>query len=256
MQRLTHGIGQKVFFYKNHPIRFVSVVGVIIARSEITRRTILTLDDSSGVTLDVVIQQADPKEIATLETDPGFNPAATQADTAASLDTTEETPDIVPMQTLHLSTTDRTILDISKLVPGTMVKIKGTLSQFRSTMQLQLERFVLVPDTNAEMQFVDERLRFLVEVLSVPWVLTEEEVEQLRVEAEEGGLKVVEERRRAERRVRRREEREERDQRHILKRYEREERKRKKEASVCQEEGVRIMRNIQRKRVASRDGGC
>lgn len=254
--KLTSETGQKIFFYKNHPIRFVSVVGVIIARNEITRRTILTMDDSSGATLDVVVQQADPKEAAKIQADQGSNSTAKQADTAASLDNLEETPGILPMQALHLSTTDRTILDISKLVPGTMVKVKGTLSQFRSVVQLQLERFTLVPDTNAEMQFVDERLQFLVGVLSVPWVLSEEEVEQLRVEAEEGGLKVVEERKRAERRARRREEREERDQRHILKRYEREERKRRKEASVCQEEGLRVMQDIRRKRVISREGSC
>lgn len=248
--KLTSTAGQKIFFYKNHPIRFVSVVGVIVARNEITRRTILTLDDSSGATLDVVVQQADPKEAAKMEADQGSASTAKQVDPNAALDTTEETPGILPMQTLHLSATDRSILNISKLVPGTIVKIKGTLSQFRSVVQLHLERFTLVPDTNAEMQFVDERLRFLVEVLSVPWVLTEEEVESLRVEAEEGGLRVVEERKRAERRVRRREEREERDQRHIAKRYEREERRRRKEASACKEEGLRVMQDM-RKRVGS-----
>jgi hypothetical protein len=30
------------------------------------------------------------------------------------------------------------------------------------------------------MQFLDARLRFLIEVLSVPWVLTDEEIETLR----------------------------------------------------------------------------
>lgn len=210
----------------------------------------MTLDDSSGATLDVVILQADPKETA--ETDAGGqgpNSAKTQPDPATSLDTSEETPGTLPTQTLHLSATDRSTLDISRLVPGTTVKVKGTLSQFRSAMQLQLERFTLVPDTNAEMQFVDERLQFLVEVLSVLWVLTDEEVERLRVDAEEGGLKDVEQRRRAERRVKRRVEREERDQRHIQKRYEREERKRAKEASVCKEEGRKVMRELRWKRV-------
>lgn len=254
-RKLTSTTGQKIFFYKNHPIRFVSVVGVIVARNEITRRTILTLDDSSGTTLDVVVLQADPKEAADMEADKGSKPVSTQADTTRSIDTSEETPGILPMQTFHLSATDRNILDISQLVPGTTVKVKGTLSQFRSVMQLQLERFTLVRDTNAEMQFVDERLQFLVEVLSMPWVLLDEEVERLRLDAEEGGLRVVEERRRAERRVRRRVEREERDQRHIQKRYEREERKRAKEASVCKEDGVKVMQDIRRKRMVSGDRG-
>lgn len=193
----------------------------------------------------MVILQADPKETAKADAAGG----TTQPNPAASLDTSEETPGTLPTQTLHLSATDRSILDISRLVPGTTVKVKGTLSQFRSAMQLQLERFTPVPDTNAEMRFVDERLQFLVEVLSVPWVLTDEEVERLRVEAEEGCLRDVEMRRRAERRVRRRVEREERDQRHIAKRYEREERRRAKEASVCVEEGKKVMREIWWKKV-------
>lgn len=229
------------------------MVGVIVARNEITRRTILTLDDSSGATLDVVVQQADPKDTVRMEADQASTSTAKQTDASAVVDITDETPGILPMQTMHLSTTDRSIVNISKLVPGTMVKIKGTLSQFRSVMQLQLERFTLVPDTNAEMQFVHERLQFLVEVLSVPWVLTEAEIERLRVEVEEDGLRVAEERRRAERRARRREEREERDRRHLLKRYEREERRRAKEASVYQKEGRKAVQDM-KKTVGSRDG--
>lgn len=229
------------------------MVGVIVARNEITRRTILTLDDSSGATLDVIVQQADPKETAKMEADQASTSTAKQIDAGAVADTTDETPGILPTQTLHLSTTDRSILNISKLVPGTMVKIKGTLSQFRSVMQLQLERFTFVPDTNAEMRFVEERSQFLVEVLSVPWVLAEAEIERLRVEEEEDGLRVAEERRRAERRARRREEREERDQRYLLKRYEREERRRAKEAFVCQKEGRRAVQDM-KTTVGSRDG--
>jgi Skp family chaperone for outer membrane proteins len=120
-------------------------------------------------------------------------------------------------------------------------------------MQLNLERFTVIRDTNAEMQFIDERLRFLVEVLAVRWVLLDEEIEQLREEAERGDLKAIEDRQRAERRVKRRAEREERDYRHIQKRYEREERKRAKEAVVCKEDGVNIMRDIGRKRKLAAD---
>lgn len=118
-------------------------------------------------------------------------------------------------------------------------------------MQMNLERFTIVHDTNSEMQFVDERLRFLVEVLSVPWFLLDEEIEGLRREAERGGLEVAEERRRAEKRVRMRAEREERDQRHIQKRYEKEERKRAKGAGVCKEDGMKVMLDIRRNRALS-----
>lgn len=131
--------------------------------------------------------------------------------------------------------------------------MKGTLSLFRTTMQLHLERFTLLRDTNAEIQFVDERLRFLVEVLSVPWVLLDDEVEQLRREAERGDREAVEGRRHAERRERRRAEREERDQRRIRKRYEREEKRRAKEAGLCREAGVKVMKELRAKRVLEGD---
>lgn len=224
-----------------------------MARAEVTRRTILTLDDSSGATLDIVILQSDPKEKTQAEAAQAqtSNATADQAEATSLFDTSEGTPGIQSMQTTHLSATDKTILEISRLVPGTTVKVKGTLSTFRSVMQVQLERFTLVRDTNAEMQFVDERLQFLVEVLSVPWVLLDGEIEQLRRNAEQGDREAVEERRRVQRRVQRRVEREERDQRHILKRYEREEQRRAKEASACKADGARVMLDIQRKRGVS-----
>ncbi|KAJ5387596.1 hypothetical protein N7509_010137 [Penicillium cosmopolitanum] len=264
--------GQNLFFYKNHPITFISVVGVIVARNEITRRTILTIDDSSGSTLDIVILQADPKEKISTENSAqvrvssyptaastaSFNLPMKPAATADLDPSAEEPPDLLAMnQIVHVSATDRTIIDISKLVPGTTVKVKGTVNRFRSTMQVNLERFALVHDTNSEMQFVDARLRFLVEVLSVPWVLLDEEIEALRREAERGGLEIADERRRAEKRVRMRAEREERDQRHIQKRYEKEERKRAQGAGVCKEDGVKVMHDIRlrKKRDLSVQGG-
>ena len=85
-----------------------------------------------------------------------------------------------------------------------MVKIKGTLSSYRSTIQIQLERYFLVPDTTTEMRFVDQRVRFLVEVLSVPWGLMDGEVERLRVEADEEEVRCEGERRKGEKRRRRR----------------------------------------------------
>jgi hypothetical protein len=232
-------------------------VGVIVARTEITKRTILTLDDSSGATVDVCVLQSDPKERqkTEIEDNQTSNISKPEPDAPTSLDTSAQTSNTKPpvLQTEHVSTTDRTILDITSLKPGTTVRVKGTLSRFRSIMQLNLERFTVIRDTNAEMQFIDERLQFLVEVLAVPWVLSEEEIEQLRAEAERGDAKVIEDRQRAEQRVKRRAEREERDYRHIQKQYEKEERRRAKEAVVCKEDGVNFMRDIRRKRVLDAD---
>ncbi|KAJ5084054.1 hypothetical protein NUU61_008633 [Penicillium alfredii] len=262
LQRRRGFEGQNIFFYNNHPIRFVSLVGLVVARTEVPRRTILTLDDSSGATIDVAVLQADPRKdpskgstaasklgIADADPDAAVSIDSTEISTADGKTISTTTPTAATGTATHVSATDRTELDISRLTPGTTVRVKGTLSLFRATMQLHLERFTLVRDTNAEMQFLDERLQFLVEVLAVPWVLLDEEVEQLRGEAERGDLLAIEEKKRAEQKVKRRAEREERDQRHIQKRYEREERKRDKEAGVCREDGVKVMRKIRRRKV-------
>ncbi|KAJ6096481.1 hypothetical protein N7486_007227 [Penicillium sp. IBT 16267x] len=285
LQKPKNFDGQKIFFYKNHPIRFVTVAGLIVARTEVFRRTILTLDDSSGATIEVVVlHSTDPKHTdskpksATTTTagsgsgvsQPKPQSQITQEGIAGSQE--EETDPnaytiagdgsetklkgkLVRNEPVHVTTTDQTILDISSLVPGTMIKVKGTLGSFRSIMQLHLERFSILRDTNAEMKFVFERLQFFVDVLSVPWVLLDEEIEQLRREGEEGDIRAAEERERARQKIKRRAEREEKDERHIARKYESEEREREKEAAVCREEGVRVMREIRERKRSRLEGG-
>lgn len=107
-------------------------------------------------------------------------------------------------------------------------------------LQLHLERYTLLPDTNAEVAFWRERTRYYTQVLSHTWVLTREDVERLRREdvAEEEARR----RRKARREVRRvksevrRVEREERDARRIERRYAREEVLRERGAERCREE--------------------
>ncbi|KAJ5225987.1 hypothetical protein N7468_007212 [Penicillium chermesinum] len=212
---VLHTGGQKVYFYKNYPIRFVTVVGVILQREEKARRTILLLDDSSGATLEIVAL---------------YSPERTQPLTAQNLEPADHpiAEALDSSRTMHITATDKKALDISALVPGTVAKIKGTLSQFRDTMQVVVEKFSLIKETNDEMRFLDERLRFLVGVLCEPWVLSEEEIELLEREAEREVSRAGDERRRAMERMKRRAEREEKDMRRIMRRYESDERARER----------------------------
>lgn len=127
----------------------------------------------------------------------------------------------------------------------------------------------MLHNMTTEVHFWDERTRFRLQVLCVPWVVTQEEVEKLRREAEGltaasaariGGVgdrdvdlnadgHVVARRRKAERererekdRERRRVEREERDRLRIEKRYEREEVVREILAKRCREKSVLVGR--------------
>ncbi|KAJ5383533.1 Nucleic acid-binding OB-fold [Penicillium concentricum] len=241
LRRSNNFVGQNIFFYNNHPIQFVSLVGVIVARTDFPWRTILTLDDSSGATIDIAVQKkTEPKPSTTSQKTPTTDPEQTEwssfsltAPTATSL-----------TRTTHITSKDRDEIDISALEPGTLVRVKGTLSTFRSQMQLNLERFWIVRDTNTEMQFLDSRLRFLIEVLSVPWVLTDEEIETLRADAERCDERALESKRRAERAARKKVEREERHARAIARRYEKEENEREKELREIREDGERVMRKF------------
>lgn len=219
-----------------------------MARTDIPRRTILTLDDSSGATIDIaVLKKTSPKPSITSQATPTTSqgdPTTSQEKTAwSSFSLTAPAATSLTQET-HLTFKDHDEIDISALQPGTLVRVKGTLSTFRSQMQLHLERFWLVRDTNAEMQFLDTRLRFLIEVLSVPWVLTDEEVEDLHGDAERCDERVLEDKRRAERIARKRIEREERHAKAIARRYEKEENERERELKKIREDGERVMRRF------------
>jgi hypothetical protein len=222
---------------------------LIVARTEVYQRTILTLDDSSGATIEVTApQKVGPKSTASNtkspyqgKTDMFTGQPVKEADTDH---TSWAAFSLKAPKAIHLTSTDRDEIDISALQPGALVRVKGVLSTFRNTMQVQLERFERVADTNAEMRFLDDRLRFLIEVLSVPWTLTDDEIHALEEAAERGDEKALEEKRRAEKRARKRKEREEKDARAIARRYAREEQAREKELGALREDGQRVMRKF------------
>ncbi|KAH8699284.1 hypothetical protein BGW36DRAFT_293703 [Talaromyces proteolyticus] len=221
--------GQNIFFYQNHPIQFVSVAGIVVTREEYERRTVLVVDDSSGENIEVVILKA-TAESSRIARD-------------IKHDINEyngENGSLNVENIVHVTSTTRTSLDITQMQIGAVVKIKGTLSTFRKCMQIVLERFWVLPDTNAEVKFWDERSRFLVDVLSAPWVLTSEMIEALRTRAHEEEMKVAKERRIIVGRQRIVEEREKKDYKRIIERWEKEERLREKEAAWIRESNKRF----------------
>ncbi|KAL4920168.1 hypothetical protein BDW62DRAFT_23749 [Aspergillus aurantiobrunneus] len=245
IHRLTRRVEfgeQGLFFYKNHPIRFVNLIGIIVARVDVPRRTILTLDDSSGATIDVVALKGDPASISIP------TPASTNSNSVPGKESEPGNGGDASRKEFHVTSTTQTPFDISSLQPGRVFQIKGTLSVFRSTMQVQLERFFTVPDTKAEMRFVEARCRFLVQVLSVPWFLGEGDIEALRAEADVEGRRIEEEQARVRRRARKRAEREEREKKKIEKVWEKEEAMREKAARVANEVGSEYMRELETRR--------
>ena len=103
---LTYRQEQGIYFYQNHPIKFVQLVGVVITFEVYEAHALFVLDDSSGATLEVkakVLRQAG-------SSNPGINSAV------------ETHP------SLHG-------IDI-----GSVVKVKGQIGMYRDERQLHLNR--------------------------------------------------------------------------------------------------------------------
>ena len=199
------------------------------------------LDDSTGSTIEVVCDKPVPSSLAEQASGPLLH-MGLQAQT----ETRKPAPSIGERilaegeaGPTHLAAATRAALDITPLVHGAVAKLRGTITRFRGMFQLHLERYTIVPDTNAEVRFWEERTRFLVDVLCVPWVLSDEEVQRLKRECEEEEKHQVKKRvfkdKQAESLKRKAAEREEKDRLRIERRYAREEEIRRRLAAECAE---------------------
>ncbi|KAF9700193.1 hypothetical protein EKO04_001444 [Ascochyta lentis] len=145
--------GQNIYFILNHPIRFIRIVGVVVAIDDINPRySAVTLDDGSGATVELKIVRTTPGE---------------QSSKPSSSNTTVKNLDVVSQFGVFEIMVDRCRIDI-----GTVLKAKGTISEFRGVKQLELKRVQIVSSTEEEVQAWAETAAFKAETLSVPWRVT------------------------------------------------------------------------------------
>ncbi|CAA9956442.1 hypothetical protein P3342_000063 [Pyrenophora teres f. teres] len=153
--------GQRIYFHLNHPIRYVRVVGVIVAIDDINLRyTALTLDDGSGMTIELKIVRLPPAE---------RNPVDTSSNTEIS------NVDIISRCGIFDVVVDSQPLDI-----GSVVKAKGTISEFRGIKQLELKRVSIVTTTDEEAKAWAETAAFKQKVLSKPWHISSTEHKKIK----------------------------------------------------------------------------
>ncbi|KAI1644175.1 uncharacterized protein F4817DRAFT_347480 [Daldinia loculata] len=133
--------GDNVFFSLNHPIRWVRIVGVVVAIDEFYGRRIYTVDDSTGACIECGISV--PKPVDSRYRNAAEDPA----------------PDPYPE------------IDV-----GMVVEVKGSTIVFREQKQIKVQKLQRVGSTNQEVQFWDKILNFRKDVLSKPWVLDKKEV--------------------------------------------------------------------------------
>lgn len=210
--------GQNLYFYLNHPIQFVYLVGVVVSYEDFhEKRWLLIIDDSSGATIEVTCPKPEKKaksegEKASDGPDAGrFAEEQARANTIISIDV------------------------------GSVIKVKGKVGAFRDNRQIHLERIAIVPDTNAEMDFMEQRTKLKLEVLSKPWSLSSKEQSRLLKAADgQGKSDRVQILKRKEREAAR-QAREKRHAEKIAKRYEEEEVKRGIAAETARKAGERFM---------------
>lgn len=159
--------GEGFYFYKNLPIKWVRIVGVVVAIDDFANLRAYTIDDSSGACIEAIISVSPPPKPAS---------AATGTDDASAAAATGSGP---PVGLNGPPTTPYDHIDV-----GDVVDVKGALSEFRDEQQIKVEKMLSVKGTNGEVALWEKRAKFRADVLDTPWVLDDKAIRKCRREAE------------------------------------------------------------------------
>ncbi|KAI2636633.1 hypothetical protein GGS21DRAFT_489388 [Xylaria nigripes] len=171
-----------VFFYSNHPIRWVRVTGVVVAIDDYYGHRVYTVDDSTGRCIECTL--AVPNAIANKKNyrERGHDKKAGQNMKIGTVAHGAGTG-TAPVATMVTLPTD---IDV-----GMTVDVKGSVKLFRGQRQIKIQKITQVVSTNQEVLFWNKIRDFRRDVLSQPWVLKDREVRRCRrlqqVEASEFG---------------------------------------------------------------------
>lgn len=175
--------GQDVYFHANsHPIKWVRLAGIVVAIDDFFGRRVYTLDDSSGVNIECVLDVAKPgpnSAADAVKVQP-FSATVVMAKTShkrqtAGAGAAEQAPPIT------------VTVDI-----GDAIEVRGRISPFRESRQIRIEKIVNLRSTAQEASFWEKEARFRREVLGVRWRLDKKTVRRCRREAMGlGGIKAT-----------------------------------------------------------------
>lgn len=139
------------------------IVGAVVAIDDINLKyTVLTLDDGSGATIEIRIVRLTPDVC---------NPVD------SSSNTTIDNVDVINRCGVF-----EVAVNDEYLAIGTVVKVKGTISEFRGVKQLDLKRIWIVRTTNEEAQAWAEAAATRQGVLSKPWYISSTEHKKIKKE--------------------------------------------------------------------------
>ncbi|KAI0813137.1 hypothetical protein GGR55DRAFT_599098 [Xylaria sp. FL0064] len=160
-----------VFFYLNHPIQWVRIVGVVVAIDHYYGHEVYTIDDSTGQCIECTLPVPNPKSDKMNNRHINQAGTAENSSKAANLANTVEaiTADNVPAPLIPKD------IDI-----GTVLDVKGSVKLFRGQRQIKIQKAKRVLSTTQEALFWDKTRDFRRDTLSQPWILKDKEVRRCR----------------------------------------------------------------------------
>ncbi|KAM0527889.1 hypothetical protein ACHAPW_003626 [Verticillium nonalfalfae] len=151
--------GQGLFFHRNLPVKWVRLVGVVVAIDDVYNRRIFTIDDSSGACIECnVAVKVIPAVL------PTFGDKDPLAYAPRRLEFLQPGCDDVDV--------------------GAVVDIKGSVALFRDEKTVKIQKVKMVRSTAQEVALWEKRDNFKRDVLGVPWVVGEKQMRRCRREAE------------------------------------------------------------------------
>ena len=189
--------GQNIYFHAphQHPIKWIRLIGIIVALDIYEKRWVAALDDSSGATIELSCARRRPSPTGSKQQpfDKNGNKEAITENAIALKEPELQSQSINVGQRQEApkaqedeigTTATGRALDLTGFDVGSVVKAKGGLSTFRGVKQLTLERLTHITSTTAEARAWAENTAFRRDVLDRPWVVSVDDQRNLKKEAE------------------------------------------------------------------------
>ncbi|KAI1326722.1 hypothetical protein F5Y16DRAFT_221324 [Xylariaceae sp. FL0255] len=160
-----------VFFSLNHPIRWIRILGVVVAVDDYYGRRVYTIDDSTGQCIECTLATPKSKVSDRQDICDAQNDATARSSKAASSAVVSATKDMNTSNTTAAPPPPPSNIDV-----GAVLEVKGSIKLFRGQKQIHILKMVHILSTTQEVLFWDKIRDFRRDVLSHPWVLKEKEV--------------------------------------------------------------------------------
>ena len=183
-------IERPLFHYKNHPVKWVRVTGVIVAVDEYPGRNVYTVDDSSGMLVECVCVAPAPApkmetigvprhldQIAAINRDATTSASETKKDARSGKRDGENNGKAG--QKTQPSVQEPNV-PWAEMDVGVVVKVKGRVGEFREQKQVEVVKVEVLRCTDEEVRCWNEVMDFRRDVLGKVWVVSEEQEEKCR----------------------------------------------------------------------------